>query len=278
MAEYDKQIDGAPQKDIRKPSYTVTELLFTDEKGRNLTMSYIRISGQIGDFSEDFFIQGLIAGITPISDAVFPTTQPGGSLHDGHIELVHGCNSLAVIRPEGSDAIVGFHLFDRGKLGDTEYTLVNMHAAGVLPEYQGGRILQKSREELLCLEDPDIAYGSTIHPAVYISYERIAEKLGYTFFPTSTQTPQYIVALVRQVLLENGGERSANSLDETFVKRDHLPVPVQGEIPYIGFSFFENDLHVNPTDGVALLLIKPEVQEWAEKEFGFPRQRTRPEN
>lgn len=266
MKEQDRKIDGSSFKDALKPSYAVTELPFTDEKGRNFSMSYVKFSGQIGDFPEDPFVQGLIEGITPVSDTVFPETLPGHDLHESHIKLVNGCNSIAVIRAEGSDRIIGFHLFDRKRLDGTDYSLIDLHAAGVHPDFQGGKVMQKSREELLRLEDPDIAYGSTIHPAIYKSYQTLASDLSYTFYPTSANTPLSVVEFVRYLLRSTSGEKAAATLDDTFVKRDHLPIPVQGyPVPYIGYKFFEQDLNVHPTDGVALLLVKPEVAQLFEQ-------------
>ena len=168
---------------------------------------------------------------------------------------------------------MGFHLFDRKHLQGTDFSLIDMHAAGVHPDFQGGKVMQRSREALLRLENPDIAYGSTIHPAIYKSYQHLAEDLGYIFYPTSANTPSSVVEFVRYVLRSTNGEKSAATLDRLFVKRNHLPIPVQGfPVPYIGDRFFENGLLLNPTDGVALLLVKPEVAQLFE---GPSRQRRR---
>lgn len=253
--------------EIPDATFKIVRIPLLDAKESAYQMDYVICNNKVGDVLADPEIKSRIAGITTISDKVFPPTRAGGSMHIGHKDLVVSSQRFSTITTGDTGEIIGFHFFSKNKLPDTQFSVLDIHAAGVDPAFQGRKLLEISREKLIQYEQPDIIYGSTIHPAIYKAYQAVGKRNEYVFFPTDANTPDWIVSFARCLLSLYSSWRSAITLDNMLVKREHLPMMVQEEVPYHGFGLFEQVLQVNPRDGVFMMLLKPKVVKWIEQKF-----------
>lgn len=258
------------QREEVQPSYQLTQIPFTDKTGKPFHMDYIVTASTIGEAMGEEAVKSRIDAIRVVSDRVYPPTRNGGPMHEAHEKYVASWPRFATVVDEETQEIVGFHFFGVGTLEGTNFQVLDIHAAGIDPSYQHRGLMERSRQKLLDQEHPDIIFGTTIHPGVYNTYRRLGKDNRLIFFPQSEKTPTWMIALAKKVARQFGSEESAAKLDGQMVKRYHLPMPVQGEVPYEGFKFFERTLHVRPIDGVMMVLLKPEVATWAKREFEEP--------
>lgn len=252
------------QRDVERgtsqPSFTRKQITIINNKGSSYVLDYFSFTHTLEDVASNPVVQQKIEALEPLSDLVFPTTRRGQPLHQEMVDSLMKANIFVTISPEGSDEIIGFSTLKRSIFKDLK--IVHTSTAGISPEHTGGSLSQIARKAVVAEEDPDILYGTTIHPAIYKTYAALARDLGYRIYPQEgVSTPNEIIQFTRTMLHDLSSPEAAEKLDETMVRRNYLSTAPQGEenLPYAGFGFFERDLHIQPTDGVLVLLIKPNL-------------------
>ena len=232
---------------------------FEDKIGRGHIISYYQFQPNFGDAPATPNNMRLLDDIFNIVAVSLPIFAENNEGHDILTNYLSETSQIAIISSvDDPNKIEGYYLFRQIEVpyDQESKSVLYIGSVAISPEMRNTGLIQASQEILARRLKPDIIAATTINPALYKAYERVAQNLGYSLYPRQDEpTNLPIVDLARRILMALFNQ-DPTLLDDDFVRRGYTSSHHQETIPYLGFNFFENTLRLSPQDGVLCILIK----------------------